>query len=182
MQALYSNFTPAQLSRGFSIDAPSYDKKHRTFSLSPKQISGSRLTVKKLSALADGRRAPSKSDIHLLRNLWRRYAYHSLRAAGAPPSQARRFDRSPIPVLSATIAKYNKATKALADVRETAQVAIQYTMGKSDVKPEGLRRRMLRSGLKDWRGIIEDNELEAIIDSFMVAGEFAEIDEDEEEY
>jgi len=183
LQAMFSEFTPLQMSRGFSIESPAYDKTTNSAVLRPVAIKGTRLTQRKLSALIDGRRPPSKSDTHKLRLLWRRYAYRSLRAAGCPAKHARRYDRSPVPVLTSVIERYNRTTKAFAELRETTQLAIQYSLGRSDVGPEeNLRKRMMRSGLKDWRGIIDDRELDAIIEEFMGTDVLAEIDEDVEQY
>lgn len=143
---------------------------------------GTRLTTKKLFQIEQGMRSPSKSDLQKLKSFYNRHVYHTLKASGASSSQARRHRTVNVKELSSLVSRYDKAAKAIAQARKTTPIAVQLQMRKSDtVMPENLRARTIRSGLKEWREVMGDEEFEAMVSDFLQSDYLAELDNDEDE-
>ena len=172
---------PQEISRGAYIDIPQHDKKTNTYHTAPHKIRGTRFTTGKIEQFIYLGRIPAKKDMHKLRLFYERYTYNSLRASGSSPSQTRKLFRQSPEGIAASLRRYDTAIKALAEARGAPILSVQYTMGKSDVRSEDLRRRMITSGLKDWKGAMSPRELDAIVNDLMKAGLLAELDEDEDE-
>jgi len=181
LDTLIHTFSPEELSRGTRIEKPVYNRKTQTYSIKPSPMRGTRMTSRKLDQIVSGMRSPSKTDLKKLRTFYDRFSYNTLRGSGASPKQARRIFRSPPQALSRHIFKYKRASKVLAEARDTSQAAIQHSLAKSSIAPQDLRRRIILSGLKDWRGVLSESEINNLVDEYMRAGFLAELDTDEDE-
>ena len=181
-----SEFAPSVLSRGMSIPVLRQDAKTKEVSYGAQPIRGTRLTARKVAAIASGERSPSRSDLQKLKSFRNRYNYNVLRASGASRKEAQRARASRIHEARSMEEDYYKAAKIIADVRGTTEKAVRHAMKKADIQPQNLLRRSVISGLRDWRGAMSAGEFNRIVDDMVASmeeewGGLATFDEEEDE-
>lgn len=175
---LLTVFSPEEISRGGNIPMPRRDPSTKKAFMGSQKISGTRMTSRKIFQLEQGIRQPTKPDLKKLRDMYRRYTYHTLRSSGASSKQANRHKSLNIRDLSKMSSRYEKAAKAIADLRGTSPLSVRAQLKKSSITPENLRKRTIRSGLREWESAMGSKEFEELVDSMMESDFLIELEDE----